>query len=746
MMRNALTAAAVAALAGTACGQIVIDGTRDALYELNFVQNQPTSFSDNGPQDPCVEDVSGASAVTTGAEFRIPLATLGNNGIDPISFVAVITSGGHDFWSNQISGGLGAPDAGNLGEVRGLDLGAVAGTQSLTVAQTAASAPVIDGTLDAAIYGSALFIQDTATGFGDGDDPAIDTNNGDEIDAIYAAVDANNLYIFVAGNLNTAFNKLDLFIDSQAGAGQNQLRGDNPDVDFNGLNRMGNSDQAGVDAMTATADGLIFEPGFGADFFVQYTHGDGGGPATFASFAEILDDPSTAAGEFIGGGNVTDVSGNFVGPNGEIVIDGDTLATALGAGAFIALNNSNTAGVSGLCPPPLGPNASFGDEINSVSTFLDEANNDLYVFVGGNLDVVANNPLNLFFDTNSDGQNLIGVDQVDIDFGALRRHATQEFDIGTPEAPEIVVTPGLAFDTGFVANQWLSVKVFDINNPNSFINTAVIRDGGPLFDPFLVANIDYGGFDGGVLSGEDTINFSGPLLDIQDGLLTDIFCNFGPRIATQNTYIEIPSIPVPNELIVNKSDLSNSAGVTGTEADAFEAFSVDTGIELRIDLDELGWDGVSPIKIAGWIASSDYGFVSNQVIGGLPDDPMGGPAASLGEVSEIDFSTIASDQFITVGNVIPEPEAPASGCSPADVTTSGATLQGQVGFGQPDNTIDGDDLGFFLGFFSSGDTSVADVTSTGATIQGQVGFGQPDGVVDGDDLNFFLNFWVQGCP
>ncbi|MEM9066775.1 MAG: GC-type dockerin domain-anchored protein [Planctomycetota bacterium] len=80
-----------------------------------------------------------------------------------------------------------------------------------------------------------------------------------------------------------------------------------------------------------------------------------------------------------------------------------------------------------------------------------------------------------------------------------------------------------------------------------------------------------------------------------------------------------------------------------------------------------------------------------------------------------------------------------------DVTTTGATLQGQPGFGIPDNIVDLDDLGYYLGFFLANDASVADVTSSGATLEGQPGFGVPDGVVDLDDLGYYLNFWLQGC-
>ncbi|MEM9064320.1 MAG: GC-type dockerin domain-anchored protein [Planctomycetota bacterium] len=84
-------------------------------------------------------------------------------------------------------------------------------------------------------------------------------------------------------------------------------------------------------------------------------------------------------------------------------------------------------------------------------------------------------------------------------------------------------------------------------------------------------------------------------------------------------------------------------------------------------------------------------------------------------------------------------------CVP-DLTTTGATLVGQPGFGVPDTIVDIDDLGYFLGFWLPGDASVADVTTTGATLVGQPGFGVSDGVVDLDDLGYFLGFWLAGCP
>ncbi|MEM9066180.1 MAG: GC-type dockerin domain-anchored protein [Planctomycetota bacterium] len=83
-------------------------------------------------------------------------------------------------------------------------------------------------------------------------------------------------------------------------------------------------------------------------------------------------------------------------------------------------------------------------------------------------------------------------------------------------------------------------------------------------------------------------------------------------------------------------------------------------------------------------------------------------------------------------------------CS-ADLTTIGATLPGQPGFGSPDGQVDLDDLGFYLTGWLANEP-LADLTTTGATLAGQPGFGEPDAAVDLDDLGFYLTIWLAGCP
>ncbi|MEM9066481.1 MAG: GC-type dockerin domain-anchored protein [Planctomycetota bacterium] len=115
------------------------------------------------------------------------------------------------------------------------------------------------------------------------------------------------------------------------------------------------------------------------------------------------------------------------------------------------------------------------------------------------------------------------------------------------------------------------------------------------------------------------------------------------------------------------------------------------------------------------------------------------------------FDRTPSEQLLILDFVL----VPAPGALPelpgfidpceADVTTSGATLEGQAGFGIPDGTVDLDDLGYYLNAWVGGEP-LADTTTTGATLEGQAGFGIADGTIDLDDLGYFLNAWLEGCP
>ncbi|GIV08374.1 MAG: hypothetical protein KatS3mg019_0465 [Fimbriimonadales bacterium] len=194
--------------------------------------------------------------------------------------------------------------------------------------------PTIDGTRDA-LYGTPIVVQDTPTGFGDNNLGQVDYANGSELDAAYAYVDTTNsiLYLFLAGNLESNFNKLEIFFDTVAG-GQNRLRGDNSGVDFGGLNRMGDD---------GSGNGLTFDAGFEADYWIGVT--GGGGPyALYANWAELLTS---------GGG-----PGDYLGTTGA-ASDGTLSGGNNPNGIRITINNSNTGGVTGSAADPAAASAVF---------------------------------------------------------------------------------------------------------------------------------------------------------------------------------------------------------------------------------------------------------------------------------------------------------------------------------------------------------------------------------------------------
>ncbi len=179
--------------------------------------------------------------------------------------------------------------------------------------------PVLDG-VNTGEYPDELSVQGIETQFGNSNLGAIDYANGSELNGAYGYIDpeAGTLRLLLSGNLESNFNKLEVFFDYRDG-GQNRLRGDNPDVDFNGLNRMGDD---------GSGNGLTFERGFAADFYLTLTCG--GGP--FATFA------NTARLNTNGGG-----IGGFIGTGGAG--SGSVLYGI--NGVAIAINNSNVDGVGG---------------------------------------------------------------------------------------------------------------------------------------------------------------------------------------------------------------------------------------------------------------------------------------------------------------------------------------------------------------------------------------------------------------
>jgi hypothetical protein len=207
---------------------------------------------------------------------------------------------------------------------------------TIAVAASAAEGQVVDGFAEG-VYGNALAVQQISTAFGNATpDQPPGACNGSELDAAYGRLDVigGHLYLVLAGNLQTNFNKINVFIDAKAGAGQNSLRNDNPDVDFNRLNN----------GMGASADGsqpgLTFDPGFDADAFLTFTVGGGAPNTMYVVYAQLLT-KGGGVGSYVGNGNYDNLLNAHVMTPRPIGLPG------IGWEISAALNNTNVAGVAG---------------------------------------------------------------------------------------------------------------------------------------------------------------------------------------------------------------------------------------------------------------------------------------------------------------------------------------------------------------------------------------------------------------
>ncbi|MCA9276706.1 MAG: hypothetical protein KDA29_11820 [Phycisphaerales bacterium] len=599
-------ASLIALIAGTVVAQPTLDGVFDSGTEGSFygdpvwVQNNPTAFGDNTAGLFTGGEFGNPEVVDTGVEIRIPLASLGLSGSETIRLAGWVNSGDRTFKSNQIIGDLPL-DTGNLGGAQDFNSAPFDGTTqhiSIDLASVASGSATVDGSLDAS-YAN-FFLQGNYTGFGNETDGTVDgdgpNGGGSEIDGIYITKDATNLYIFVAGNLEYNGNGLDLYIDTGAG-GDSELGSGSGDGAF----------------IVNGQSGLVFDSGFTANyvFSVDSTDDDMDGMT-----------PNVPRAHFGSISGSIDNLGNLAGW-------GAANAGALSGGISMGVDNSNTEGVIGdpSAASPVSPDAdwAYGSEIDNLRVYLDEANNKLWVFLAGNMEGNYNK-LTLFFDSQPGGQNVILDNNVDISFNALNNMSN------------------ITFDSGFEADYWIDFNQGVDGGSGAlqrFTDAATMRTEGALIDPFFGVIVDYGSYDGGNIADFPMIPFAGPRIDIQDGSLGSLFANYGPRLSQLD-----PMSPIDG-LIQFAINNSNVAGVTASSAAG--AASVNTGLEMCLDLDELGWDGSQDILMAGWIANSGFDFISNQVLGGLPFSENIGPRdADSDGTNDLDFNAIDGEQFVNL--------------------------------------------------------------------------------------------------
>ncbi|MFW5652784.1 MAG: hypothetical protein ACOC0P_01960 [Planctomycetota bacterium] len=256
----------------------------------------------------------------------------------------------------------------------GMQMVMVAG--AFGIAAVAQAQPVVDGADAIAEYPAPLWVNGTnPTQFGDNDDDTVWCANGSEIDGIRATIADDflgdpTLFIHIAGNLETNFNKLEVFIDTQSGVGQNQLPSENPDIDFGALLRMGDD---------GTGNGLTFDNGFTANAYFTMTVGNcdptGETAEVYASFANL----DTQEGFYLGQGI----------PGDGFLAGGDNPF-----GIQASVNNSNIAGVTADTADPLLAEAvDTGMEIAIPLFAIGDPTEDilLTIFVnGGGHDFISN--------------------------------------------------------------------------------------------------------------------------------------------------------------------------------------------------------------------------------------------------------------------------------------------------------------------------------------------------------------------
>ena len=143
-------------------------------------------------------------------------------------------------------------------------------------------------------------------------------------------------------------------------------------------------------------------------------------------------------------------------------------------------------------------------------------------------------------------------------------------------------------------------------------------------------------------------------------------------------------------------------------------------MEFSIALADIGNPAPgTTVKVTAMVNNSNYNFLSNQLLGGLPA-PHGnlggdGTGGFIGVLSGVDLSAIAGDQFFSI--TVPE------STSPCDLNGDGA--------------VDAADAGILFGDWGNSPNSIADKNG--------------DGVVDAADAGELFAAWtgdanVVGVP
>ena len=338
---------------------------------------------------------------------------------------------------------------------------------AVSAGTAAAQAPTIDGQLEAGFYGAPLAVQDTPTCFGNATNGHVRfAKQGSELDAAYARIADGYLFLFFAGNVETAgqgnmwpsgnLNKLDIFVDSLPGGqggSQGGLRGDNVEVDGGALGAMGHLDD--------TNDGLKFDAGFDADFYL-----------TFYNRTEVVpyyDPPQIEVWRGLlyyatlpDGGHG---SAQTLGVAQDPTHTSFTTTFTFTNGVKLGFNNSNTDGVWGTGDPD-ATNTSLADD---VTTGLELAL-PIHFFANANGAIQSEIRITAFINSSdhrdmsnqvlgpmgqpAEGYNKLGDPRL-LNFSAFYSPGNQFFTIANPYPSARALLAPVPGPDGTATNRWL---------------------------------------------------------------------------------------------------------------------------------------------------------------------------------------------------------------------------------------------------------------------------------------------------
>jgi len=184
---------------------------------------------------------------------------------------------------------------------------------ALAVAGLAAGAAnaQVDGSILGDGYGAPYALQTVETGFGDAN-----PNNGSELNGAYARISGGRFYLALTGNLESNFNKLEIFL--QTGTGGSNV-----------YSSAGNDN-------TGNMNGMTFSGGFAPNFHVIGRRGSFNGDRFDLDFTNLANSTFSSYGNVFGGTNVgSGVTGTGI--NAQPI--------------EVGYNNSNVAGVVGGSGP-----------------------------------------------------------------------------------------------------------------------------------------------------------------------------------------------------------------------------------------------------------------------------------------------------------------------------------------------------------------------------------------------------------